>query len=217
MKYDISEYAADLHFASVVYRINRSDLLPTIKPVFNDYLKRAESSQKRDEIYPTLMTEELRGDERIWPFADYVANISWDILNSQGYFMDPFFTQVTAMWGQNHPKYSSMDQHIHSDGVLCGFYFIDVPEDSSSMVIHDPRQSKTVRGLPIRNNPDLTLAYDMVHYTPQPGDLMFTNGWLPHSFTRNRSNNHYNFIHININVIDNPNFQPNACEAPVIV
>jgi hypothetical protein len=36
---------------------------------------------------------------------------------------------------------------------------------------------------------------------PEPGDLIFSNAWLEHSFTRNRSNLPFNFIHININIL----------------
>jgi Putative 2OG-Fe(II) oxygenase len=206
MKYDISEYSADLHFSSAIYRINREDLLPLVKPIFNEYLTLAEKNTKRDDIYPFLMTQEMSNDERISPLTSYVANISWDILNSQGYYMDPLFTRVTAMWGQNHPRTSGMDYHIHNDAILNGFYFIDAPEGSSDLIIHDPRHSKIARGLQIKNSEEIFLAHDQVFYTPVSGDLLFTNGWLPHSFTRNRNNKPFNFIHININVVDNPNF-----------
>jgi uncharacterized protein (TIGR02466 family) len=216
MNYDLSEFAADFHFSSAVYRINRSDLLPMVKPVFYECLKNAET-QPRNEVYPGLMTRDFSQDERVRVFTDYVANISWDILNNQGYFMDPFFTQVTAIWGQNHPKFSSMDYHVHGDAVLTGFYFIDTPPESSSMVLHDPRPAKNITSLPVRQSESLTLAHQDVYYTPQPGDLIFTNSWLPHSFTRNVSDSHYNFIHINVNVINNPNYQPPSCEAPIIV
>jgi len=216
MKYDLSEVSVDMHFSSTVYRINRDDLLSVVKPVYNEYIKKADT-QSRDDVYPVLMTGDLSQDSRVSVFTDYVARISWDILNSQGYFMDPYFTQVTAIWGQNHPRLSNMEYHVHGDAVLSGFYFIDTPLDSSSMIIYDPRSAKNITSLPIRSSSTLSLAHNQVFYTPEPGDLIFTNSWLPHSFTRNRSKEDYNFLHINVNVTSNPNYQPSSSEAPIIV
>lgn len=209
MSYGISDVAADLHFSSSVYSINRSDMLPVIKPVFDEYVIKAKSYQTKDEIYPGIMTENLTGDERLFPFIEYVVNLAWDVLYSQGYDMNLFYTNIHNMWGQHHPKFSSMEQHIHGDvSQLTGFYFIDTPEDSSGMIIHDPRAVKAYAGLPIRDG-ELNLASNTVFYKPVPGDLIFTNSWLPHSFVRNKSDLPYNFIHINIGVTFRPdNSQP---------
>jgi len=217
MKYNLSEFTADLHFSSAVYKINRADLLADIKPVFNEYARNAYENTPRDEVYPIIMTNDMKEDERVNSLIQYVADISWDILNDQGYFMDPFFTQVTACWGQNNPKYSSMDYHTHGDSTLCGFYFLDVPEDSSVMSIHDPRPSKVVTFLPQKMTSTATLASNIINYNFKPGDLVITNNWLPHSFSRNRSNEHFNFIHININITNNPDYKPHLREAPIVV
>ena len=82
MSYGISDVAADLHFSSSVYSINRSDMLPVIKPVFDEYVIKAKSYQTKDEIYPGIMTENLTGDERLFPFIEYVVNLAWDVLYS---------------------------------------------------------------------------------------------------------------------------------------
>jgi len=121
------------------------------------------------------------------------------------------------MWGQYHPYSSSMEKHSHGYGAhLTGFYFLDTPDDSSTMYIHDPRSVKVHSDLPIRESLDLTLAHSTVYYTPKPGDLVFTNSWLEHSFTRNASKQPYNFIHINVSVVPRQNALCNMDE-PIVV
>jgi hypothetical protein len=147
------------------------------------------------------MTEEMSNDDRIEDFVRYINNMAWDVLDRQGYDMSNFNT-YSDIWGQYHPFTSSMERHFHGAGTqLTGFYFLDTPPDSSTTFFHDPRSAKVYGNLPIKANSPLTPAYNDVYYKPEPGDLIFSNAWLEHSFTRNRSNLPFNFIHININIL----------------
>jgi hypothetical protein len=218
MNYDLSDYSADLLFSSGVYRASVPDFLPNITTVAREYIEKSKENFPYDKLYPVHMTEDISQDERIRPFIEYVANSAWQILDSQGYMMEMFFTHIQAAWVQDHKKYSSMDYHIHQNLPLVGFYFIEVPEDCDVFsLVHDPRSAKIYSSLPMRMQEDAHMAFNSIQYKPNAGDLYFTNGWLPHSFTRNRSDKSFNFMHFNINVIDNPNYQPSTCDAPVIV
>lgn len=214
----LEDFSADLHFSSALYRANYTEFLHTVKPIADEYITKALTSTKQDSIYPATMTETFHFDDRITLFRDSILQVAWSILDSQGYNMDPFFTTMTAMWAQSHPKTSSMDYHVHGEGnQLNAFYILEAPEDSCTLHIYDPRSAKNILSLPVKPISELTLAHNTVNYTPKMGDLIFTNSWLPHSFSRNRSNKNFNFLHININVIYNPDYQPPSCEAPVIV
>jgi hypothetical protein len=102
-----------------------------------------------------------------------------------------------------------MEHHIHGlDVQLCGFYFLDTPDDSSRVFFHDPRAVKVYAGLPERSSDVLTSAHNMVYYIPKPGDIFFTNAWLAHSFSRNASQQPFNFIHINVRVMYKENTNP---------
>ena len=155
------------------------------------------------------MTELINDDNRIEDFVRYVNNISWDILDRQGYDMSSFGT-YSYIWGQYHPYTSSMERHNHGAGTqLTGFYFLDTPPDSSVLDFHDPRSAKVYGNLPIKPNNPLTPAYNDVYYIPEPGDLIFSNAWLEHSFVRNRSQLPFNFIHININILQDASAEGN--------
>jgi uncharacterized protein (TIGR02466 family) len=148
------------------------------------------------------MTDLVSNDERISSFVQYVSNIAWDVLNKQGYNMDLFYTDASEMWGQSHPHTSSMEKHSHGYGsYLTGFYFLDTPDNSSQMHLHDPRAVKVFNDLPARKINEVSSATSLIYYEPEPGDIIFTNSWLEHSFTRNGSNFPYNFIHINVRVV----------------
>ena len=217
MKYDFNEYKVDLHFATPVYRINRKDFLPILKSVFEEYLSKSLKNEPKNEIYPVSMTGDLKQDERLIPFLKYIANIAWDTLNTQGYFMDPFLTQIASVWGQNHSKYSSMDYHNHNDGILCVFYFLDTPSNSMDIILHDPRPAKTILGLPVKVNNNIVTSTNTIGYSPSPGDIIITNGWLPHSFSRNKSNEEYNFLHMTVNVINDPGYGNFESSNPVVI
>ena len=217
MELEINNFNVDYHFASPVFRYQKTEFLNSVKSVFNEYVDREKVKKDLNNPYPGIMTESLSKDERIEPFLKYVSDISWDVLNKQGYDMDLFYTDASEMWGQYHPFSSSMDKHSHGQGsYLTGFYFLDTPENSSTMLIHDPCLTKSIINLPIRQTENLTNAFPTVFYNPKPGDLFFTNSWIEHSFTRNASQLPYNFIHINVKVVLRQN-NVTQKDSPIIV
>lgn len=214
----LEEFEADLHFSTALYRGSYPEFLSVVRPVSREYIKKALFERERDNIYPAVMSETFHLDDRVSKFRDNILQVAWSILDSQGYNMDPYYTTASAMWVQNHPKTSSMDYHIHGEGnQLNAFYIIDAPEDSCVFQIHEPRSAKNILSLPIKASNTLTLAHNTISYTPTEGDLIFTNSWLPHSFTRNRSNADFNFIHVNINVVPNPDYNYSCMKGPIIV
>jgi len=209
MALEINNFNVDYHFATPIFRYSKPEFLESVKTVFNEYINKIKHEKDTNDPYPGIMTELLSGDERVEEFLKYVSDISWDVLNKQGYNMDLFYTDASEMWGQYHPRTSSMEKHSHGQGsYLTGFYFLDTPVDSSKMFIYDPCVIKGILNLPLRQTEELTSAHSTVYYSPKPGDLFFTNSWIDHSFTRNVSELPYNFIHINIKVVpreqDNP-------------
>jgi hypothetical protein len=216
MKYEIDNFAIDNHFSSSVYRVHKPEFLDIVRPVFNDFLEISKREQDPNPVYPGIMTGLISEDERATPFVQYVSNISWDVLDRQGYDMSNFYTNAMEMWGQHHPYRSSMENHIHGSSTqLVGFYFLDTPSESSSLSIHDPRAVKVYASLPVKESNKCLSSYNIITYSPEPGDLIFTNSWLAHSFTRNVSQTPYNFIHINVSVVSRGDVQTQA--KPIII
>lgn len=202
------------HFACPVYIIDRPDFLAAVQEVSEESLKTAHAQHQVNDIYPAMMTGTFHNDPRVKAFAEYVAMTAWNILDDQGYAMQHFNTFFESMWTQEHHKQSSMEQHIHGGGVqIVGFYFLEVPEGSSRVVFHDPRPGKVMGDLPQKDTSQATPASQMINFEAKPGRLIFSNAWLPHSFTRHAGEAPLKFIHFNLGVMY-ANTQGQTCQAP---
>jgi uncharacterized protein (TIGR02466 family) len=202
------------HFPTAIYKIDKPEFLPVVKKVTTEFLnKRKKEVKQLDEIYPVYMTEDLRSDKRMTDFCSYIANTAWNILENQGYAMNPLQTVFTEMWCQEHYKHSAMEQHTHNFGSqIVGFYFIECPENASKVLFHDPKAAKVQINLPEKDASNATYASTVINFEPKPGMLLFTNAWLPHSFTRHGSDKPMRFIHFNLGVQQAP--QQMACATP---
>lgn len=202
------------YFVSPVYSIKKPEFLEDALGASKDSVKNflSDKNNKVNETYPVIQTD-MSSNEKIEPLLNYVINTAWNLIDSQGYDMQNLSTYFTEVWCQSHRKFSSMDYHMHGDCHMTAFYFLECPKECPKFIIHDPRPGKMMIPLKEKNYNDVTLASSGITFDPEPGTLMFTNSWLPHSFTRNASKSPFNFIHMNIGVrpyIPVPEFKPTA-------
>jgi uncharacterized protein (TIGR02466 family) len=189
------------HFPCPIYIIERPDFLDVVKTVSDEQLEVSRKERDLNELYPVVMSGNYYADARVTDFANFVGATAWNILQEQGYAMEDKVVQFTEMWTQEHHKHSSMEQHVHGFGVqIVGFYFLETPEDSSRVVFHDPRAGKVQNDLPEQNMANATPASRMVNFEAKEGRLIFSNSWLPHSFTRHASDKPVKFVHFNLTV-----------------
>jgi uncharacterized protein (TIGR02466 family) len=201
-----------LYFPTVIYTVEKPEFLEDVKKVCLDALAVKKKDKKVNDLYPVYMTDNLVTNEKARPLASFIANTGWDILKNQGYSTEGLTALLSEFWCQEHSKHSLMEQHTHgNNSQLVGFYFIDTPEGCSKVVFHDPRPGKVQINLQEHDASKATTASDMVNFTPKPGLLIFTNSWLPHSFTRHASKSPIRFIHFSINV---QYMQNTACHLP---
>jgi uncharacterized protein (TIGR02466 family) len=200
------ELGTSFVFPSAIYSINLPKFLePARAAVIDAVADRMDEIKEINEIYPVVMTKNLLSDERVGDMAQTIAQTAWSILDSQGYSMNGFSTEVTEFWCQEHHKHSAMEQHVHGfNSQIIGFYFIDVPKGSSRVMFHDPRLGKIQSELPERDRSDGSFASKAIFLDPEPGMCIFANAWLPHSFTRHESDEPLRFIHFNVNAVQIP-------------
>jgi uncharacterized protein (TIGR02466 family) len=190
-----------------VYSIDKPEYLEITKTVCSEFLEKRRKEVELNEAFPSYMTESVNVDPRMLDFANYVAQTAWNVLQMQGYEVTNMNTYFESMWCQEHHKGSLMEQHIHGNGnQIVGFYFLDVPEDSSRIIFYDPKQSKVQINLPEIDSSKSTSASNIINYQPKAGMLLLTNSWLPHSFTKNMSDSPLRFIHFNVNVKETSNY-----------
>ena len=102
---------------------------------------------------------------------------------------------------------------LHGHGnQISGFYFLDVPDDSSRAAIFDPRPAKQYANLHETDTAKPTYASHTIHFLPKRGQFMFMNSWLPHGFTKNSSDNPFKLIHFNIGITPAPQNQQTQAE-----
>jgi uncharacterized protein (TIGR02466 family) len=189
-------------FPAAVYSIKLPQFLGAAKTVVKEAIavKRKEV-KKLNEIYPVIMTDNLHTDPRLESLVAFVGQTAWNILDGQGYAMQNLLTYFTEFWCQEHHKHSAMEQHVHGFGSqLVGFYFVDVPKDSSVVLFHDPKAGKVQANLPEKDMNKATFASNVINFVPEEGLCMFAPAWLAHSFTRHAANKPMRFIHFNISV-----------------
>jgi uncharacterized protein (TIGR02466 family) len=192
------------YFATKIYAIKKPEFLEAVKAVSERYLKDAHERLGEGQ-HMTVMTATYAHEESIKDFAEYVSQTAWNILHSQGYAVDQLVTFFTEMWTQEHNAFSDMAYHVHNMGAqISAFYFLDVPQGACQMIIHDPRPTKMMITMPAADDKKVTDATPHVVFTPEPGTLILTNSWLPHSFTKNMSLEPTRFVHMNLSVMVAP-------------
>ena len=186
------------YFPSSIYILEKPNFLETVKKVSDEYLALNETEEQLCK-----MSYDFSHEYAMVEFNDYVLNTAWNVLQSQGYAMDKYRTVFSSLWTQDHHTASSMAEHTHNKGAqIIGFYFLECPENGSEAMFHDPRPAKVIIALDEQDGAIATPASNKIKFIPKPGTLMFSNAWLPHSFTRNGSDSPMRFVHMNINVID---------------
>lgn len=189
------------HFPCPIYLIERPDFLESVTTVSEEALVQQRKESELSEIYPVHMTNNYFEDFRINSFVQFVGETAWNILNEQGYAMQDKEVTFIEMWTQEHHKMSNMEQHVHGLGSqIVGFYFLEVPEGSSRVMFHDPRIGKPLVDLSEADVNKATVASQIINFEPKPGLMLFSNAWLPHSFTRHAADKPIKFVHFNLTV-----------------
>jgi len=205
------ELQVEYLFASSIWRTSAPQFLPKAADVLKENItkRKKEAPEVLKGVYPSIMTDNLHGDPRMTPLCEFIKKAAWTVLDNQGYLMDPYDMYFFDCFGQEHHKYGGHDTHTHPGGQITGFYFIEVPPDSSKPVFQDPRPGKVHAGLAERNISQATLASHEINYTPNAGDLFLTNSWLPHSFVHNANIRPFRFLHFTLGIMMKPTVSAN--------
>lgn len=199
-----------VYFPTKIYAVKKPEFLEAVKKVSDRYLEQARKKDS-EQVEITVMTGTYSHEPEIADFAQYVSQTAWNILMSQGYGVDKLVTYFTEMWTQEHNAFSDMPYHMHGMGAqISAFYFLDVPQNGCQLLIHDPRPSKMMINIPAKEENVVTDASPHIVFTPEVGTIVFTNSWLPHSFSKNMSMEPTRFVHMNLSITLAPQEEPNV-------
>ena len=202
---DKNDFDENLLFTTPIYSAFDLDNVDLVKRVAEDPEYHNQSNKQ--------MSNTFFHDERIFDFAKYILQTSWNILKRQGYLMENYQTVYESMWLQTYEKHLYMEHHTHGNGnQIVGFYFLEVPENSIQLLLHDPRAGKIQMDLDESDTTQVTHGSKFVVLNPKAGQLILTPAWLAHSITANQSDELVKFVHINIQAQRIANNQ--SCQHP---
>jgi len=154
-------------------------LLPRIK----DWSKKVKSEMKTNSgggwHSPTVMNFKKEYD----PLTEELFTMQHEIF--QDYGMDPK-PGLGNMWANINYPGSYNKQHIHPNAQWSGVYYIQVPKNSGSIFLEDPRPGPNIM-LPRRREGLPKALWRMVVYPPIEGQMMMFPAWVPHGVEINQS------------------------------
>jgi uncharacterized protein (TIGR02466 family) len=191
------------YFSSPVYSKMLPEYLENAKEVSNEYIEKIKTIVEFSDLFPYYNTENFNEDHRIATLATEIIKTCNTVLDNQGYDMSNYELVFTEFWVQEHQYGGGQERHVHGNGnILTGFYFLECPEDSCKLVIHDPRPAKEFGNyLPEKDVNNGTDASEAINFNPVAGQLIITNAYLPHTFTKNSSKEFFKMLHFNVSAI----------------
>jgi uncharacterized protein (TIGR02466 family) len=103
------------------------------------------------------------------------------------------FRFAMEAWGNIHEKGGYNKLHIHREAILSGVFYLSRPDDSGSIVFHDPRPGTLFSrpfGLGVNKWSELRMS-------PPTGTMMLFPNWMEHSVEPNLSDQRRYSIAIN--------------------
>jgi uncharacterized protein (TIGR02466 family) len=196
-----NELFIDMQFCSWIVRASYPQFLSTASKILEENLKNnLRIDLLDDDLFTHKITHNIVLEENDKELADYLTSSAWKILNDQGYDLTNLQVLLSGVFGQSHYRGSGQEQHIHNENQITAFYFIEVPKNSCRLIFHDPRPGKVASSIPLRKTNEFLSSSENIEYNPKPGDVIYTNSWLPHTITRNLNDQPFKFFHISFNL-----------------
>lgn len=164
------------YFPAIVYRDERPDLIEQVMPSCMKAL-----NQARKNGVPMVQSEHIAHEPSMRGIADYLLLSSVEILRSQGYSVDKYDFYLSSMWAQETGKNAGTNVHVHKNSQICGWFFLEAPENGAYPVYHDTRMNKQMIELDFFQGNDVNNATNMIHFNNiVPGSVLFSNSWMQH-------------------------------------
>lgn len=163
------------YFPAIVYRDEKPEFVEKILPICLKYLK----SNSGENV--TNQSADLNHEPAMRELIEYIIESSKYILNSQGYMIDKYDFYMRGIWAQEIYGASGTNVHVHKNSQICGWFFLETPENGSYPIYYDTRRNKDMIELDFEQTNEITNATNMIHFNNmQPGSILFNNSWMQH-------------------------------------
>jgi len=187
------------YFPTVIYREEFPEFIKESLAVAEDSYFSAD--QENELSHQIIQTGDVSSDPRLAGLTSRIIEESTSIIDSQGYALTGATVFIADLWAQKFGYLANNLQHVHSNRVLSGFYFLTVPKNSGHPLFSDPRQGKMMSDLPLKSNEKVDIATPNIAFDNiVNGTMLIFNSWLPHLISSHRSYDPLKFIHFNVGV-----------------
>ena len=197
------------YFPTVIWSEEKPEFVKSLNKASNKYISDArkrekEFIKKHGDFGRSYHSTPLTADNDFLDFRNYIGQKSWEYLDHQGYDMQQYTTMFSEMWVQEFAKKGGghHSAHIHWNQHVSGFYFLKCSEKTSYPIFHDPRPGAEMTKLFMKNQEQITLGSNQIHYKPKPGTMIIFPGYVPHQFAIDPGLEPFRFIHWNIKVVE---------------
>jgi uncharacterized protein (TIGR02466 family) len=207
---------SSIYFSSPVYSIEIPEWVDDANKVCDKYIKIAKENNKKNikerekklgkkigDHGMSYHSTSLVGDPALKELQEYIGSTSWNVLDHMGYDLTNYELFWTEFWVQEFGEKGGghHEGHIHYDNHISGFYFLKCSDKTSMPVFHDPRPAKLITQLPLKNEKEITLGTDKIHYKPKPGTMIFIPAYLTHEYIVDAGIEDFRFIHFNLQAV----------------
>lgn len=106
----------------------------------------------------------------------------------------------TNSWVTIYPPGTYVPEHIHSNSMLSGVFYAQVPENAGNLVFKDP--SAVAKTMYIRHYNDFPTVPTIHTHPVEEGQMVIFPSWLPHLTEVNRSQGDRIMVSFNIDMKD---------------
>lgn len=169
------------YFPTLIYRDEH--------PEWTDYLKKVtEKYFMIDEKQTVFQTSDMKNDSELQFLFDYLLRTSMNILEEQGYIISKYDFFISDLWGQEIKQGGFTDVHVHKNSQICGWIFLETPENGSYPLYYDTRMNKEIIELDAIVNDQIWASTSKIIFNNIfPGTVLLTNSWMKHQLTQNTS------------------------------
>ncbi len=164
------------YFPAIVYRDERPDLVEKVLPACKQHL-----NQVRQPNSPMTQSMHMGDNPILQEVANYILLSSVDILRWQGYSVEKYDFYLQGFWAQELSGGAGTNVHVHKNSQVCGWFFLETPENGSYPIYHDTRKNKEMVELDFVQGDEISNATNMINFNNvQPGTVLFSNSWMQH-------------------------------------
>lgn len=179
------------YFPAIVYRDERPEFVEKVLPAAMQHLDKV-----RNSMWAMLQSEHIGNDLAVRELADYLLWSSVDILRTQGYDVEKYDFYFQGLWAQELQKGAGTNVHVHKNSQICGWFFLETPENGAYPIYHDTRANKQMVELDYVQGNEITNATGLINFNNvRPGTVLFSNSWMQHQLVGGDSETPTRCIH----------------------